>query len=86
MQVLKAIRVKHWLKNGLVFLPIIFSGRLTDSHLLLVSVISFFSFSFMASAIYLLNDIHDKDADAQHPRKRTRPIASGAVSVPLAVS
>lgn len=86
MQVLKAIRVKHWLKNGLVFLPIIFSGRLTDSHLLLVSVISFFSFSFMASAIYLLNDIHDKDADAQHPRKRTRPIASGAVSVPLAAA
>lgn len=84
LNILKAIRIKHWLKNGLVFLPIIFSGQLFDPTMLLSSFEAFLSFSFMASTIYLINDIKDKEKDANHPTKRERPIASGALSTKAA--
>lgn len=81
-----ALRIKHWLKNGLVFLPLIFSGKITDLGLDALALAAFLGFSMMASSIYLLNDIKDVEADRNHPTKRNRPIASGEVSLPIAIA
>lgn len=77
---LKLIRVKHWIKNLLVFLPVFFSGNifLTEKSSLLV--LAFFSFCFVSSIVYVVNDIKDIEKDRKHPVKKTRPLASGAIS------
>ena len=89
---LRLMRPLQWAKNALVFLPFLFAvdiawsvdsaGNVPD--LLLRLAILFLSFCGMASGVYVLNDLMDRDADRRHPRKRNRPIASGRVSVPLA--
>jgi len=84
MSILKLLRPKHWLKNFLIFIPVTFSGRLFDYNSFIQVLIGFFSFSFLASSIYILNDIRDVEADRQHEVKRNRPIASGAVGIPTA--
>lgn len=78
---IKLLRVKHWIKNLLVFLPLFFSGMLFDTKLLLISLVSFFLFSFVSSSIYILNDINDIESDRKHPKKKNRPLASGAISI-----
>jgi len=89
MKTLKLIfisaRPQQWLKNALVFAAVIFSGRFLNPEALLASAITFVAFCFLASAIYLLNDIVDREGDRLHPSKRTRPIASGALPVGIAV-
>ena len=78
------IRPQQWIKNGFVLIPMFFGGRLLNADDAIASVVTFFAFSFAASAIYCFNDIVDVDADRRHPVKCRRPIASGAVSVPTA--
>ena len=78
------IRPQQWIKNGFVLIPMFFGGRLLNVDDAIASVVTFFAFSFAASAIYCFNDIVDIDADRRHPVKCHRPIASGAVSVPTA--
>ena len=78
------IRPQQWIKNGFVLIPMFFGGRLLNADDVIASVVTFFAFSFAASAIYCFNDIVDIDADRRHPVKCHRPIASGAVSVPTA--
>ena len=78
------IRPQQWIKNGFVLIPMFFGGRLLNADDVIASVVTFFAFSFAASAIYCFNDIVDVDADRRHPVKCHRPIASGAVSVPTA--
>ena len=78
------IRPQQWIKNGFVLIPMFFGGRLLNVDDAIASVVTFFAFSFVASAIYCFNDIVDVDADRRHPVKCHRPIASGAVSVPTA--
>lgn len=78
------IRPQQWIKNGFVLIPMFFGGRLLNVDDAIASVVTFFAFSFAASAIYCFNDIVDVDADRRHPVKCHRPIASGAVSVPTA--
>lgn len=78
------IRPQQWIKNGFVLIPMFFGGRLLNADDVIASVVTFFAFSFVASAIYCFNDIVDVDADRRHPVKCHRPIASGAVSVPTA--
>ena len=78
------IRPKHWVKNLFVFMPLFFGGKITDIILLQNTIISFFAFCFAASAIYCYNDIIDIENDRKHTEKCKRPIASGAVSVPVA--
>lgn len=77
---LKLIRVKHWIKNFLIFLPLIFSKNINIANIILV-ILGFISFSLASSAIYIINDIKDKEKDSKHPTKKNRPIASGAISV-----
>ena len=68
------------MKNTFVFLPLFFSGDLFDAGKFLVTCAAFFAFSFAASAIYCLNDLVDIEADRSHPKKCTRPLASGLLS------
>ena len=77
----KTVRPVHWIKNSFVFAPLFFSGHFTDIDKLLRVFVIFFSFSAMASAVYCLNDIMDRERDRKHPVKCKRPIASGALSV-----
>lgn len=77
---LKLIRIKHYLKNFLVFAPLLFSGNFFEVTLLLKTLLSFIAFSFTASVVYIINDIRDVEKDKLHPIKKERPIASGKVS------
>ena len=78
---LKLMRLKHYIKNSLIFFPLIFSGKLTNINSFFCCLISFFAFSLSASFVYIINDIRDKENDAKHDIKKNRPIASGKVSV-----
>lgn len=78
---IKLIRPQQWVKNLFVFLPMFFSGNFVCVELWADALAVFFCFSFVASAVYCLNDIRDIEADRQHPVKRERPVASGDVSV-----
>jgi len=86
---LAAMRLNQWTKNSLVFAPLIFAyfdrdqqiQPLTDA---LRTVAAAATFCLLSSAVYLLNDLHDRDQDRSHPSKRFRPIAAGTVSPPLA--
>ena len=78
---LKLIRVKHWLKNGLVFLPLFFSINLFNNQYYLNAILSFIVFSFFASIVYVINDISDIEKDKLHPIKKKRPLAAGTISI-----
>jgi 4-hydroxybenzoate polyprenyltransferase len=80
-QYLALIRLKHWLKNGLVFFPAAFAGTLIHGAVFLTVLRGFFSFSFLASAIYIVNDIRDAESDRAHEKKKNRPIAAGLIGV-----
>ena len=90
----KALRPKQWIKNGLVFLPFVFAVNQVWSlsnlapvpSLLLQLVAVFLAFCAVSSAVYLLNDLMDRESDRRHPIKRYRPIASGKVTVPTAMA
>ncbi len=82
---LKLLRVNHYIKNLLIFLPLIFNGSLFNVKLLMITFISFLSFCFMASAIYIFNDLLDYEKDRVHPKKKLRPIASNKISKKRAI-
>ena len=79
--IIKLLRPAQWCKNAFVFLPLFFDKKFSDTHLLALTLLCFVIFSVAARAVYCLNDILDRKADALHPVKCKRPIASGAVSV-----
>ena len=89
----RLLRPLQWVKNGLVFLPFLFAvdiawavdGLEYVPALLARIAVVFLGFCSLSSAVYVFNDLMDRDADRTHPRKRERPIASGKVSVPVAV-
>lgn len=83
-EILRLIRPKQWLKNVFVLVPMFFGGALTDGATVYASVVTFFAFCFMASAVYCFNDIVDVEDDRRHPVKCSRPIASGTVSLKTA--
>ncbi|HLB73820.1 MAG TPA: UbiA family prenyltransferase, partial [Sedimentisphaerales bacterium] len=86
MRFLRLMRPSHWTKNVFVFAALVFGQRSSGTaEEVLVAVSSaiggFVCFCLASSAIYIFNDIIDRDADRSHPEKRRRPIASGAVGV-----
>ena len=91
---LKALRPKQWIRNGLVFFPLVFSVQVAWSldnlepvpGLIVRLLVLLAAFCALSSAVYLFNDLADREADRQHPVKRFRPIASGKVGVPLALA
>ncbi|HKT98391.1 MAG TPA: UbiA family prenyltransferase [Paraburkholderia sp.] len=83
--VLKEMRVHQWVKNVLIFVPLLSAHRFNDMQAVLAACIAFASFSLSASSVYLLNDMLDLDADRRHARKRSRPFASGRLPLSLGI-
>lgn len=86
---LHAIRPHQWVKNVLIFVPLVAGHQLGNAAAVIGALVAFVAFSLCASAVYVLNDVLDVEADRGHPVKRGRPFASGALpiawSVPLIV-
>ncbi|HEY6528106.1 MAG TPA: decaprenyl-phosphate phosphoribosyltransferase [Cellvibrionaceae bacterium] len=81
------LRPKQWIKNFFVFSPLVFSGSLTNTTSIIEATIATVFFCIASSTIYILNDYHDIEKDRLHPVKsKTRPLASGAVSKPAAIT
>ena len=77
---LKLMRIHHYIKNLLVFAALACSGMLFEGSKLLSCILGFAAFSLISSVVYIINDIMDREKDRCHPKKRHRPIASGAIS------
>lgn len=77
---LKLMRIKHYLKNLLIFLPLIFSMSFNNLENNINTFIGFILFSFVCSIVYIINDLGDIEKDKRHPKKCKRPLASGEVS------
>lgn len=84
VNLLRSLRPRQWTKNLFVFAGLIFSGELLDPHSAQLALAAFAVFCLLSSVVYLINDISDREADRLHPVKRHRPIASGALPVPIA--
>lgn len=83
---IRLIRARQWIKNLFVLAPLLFSGRALDGHWQAQALLAFVAFCAIASAVYLMNDVVDRESDRAHPQKRLRPVASGAISVRSAVA
>ena len=81
----RSLRPQQWTKNLFVFAGLLFSGHLLDRAAWPPALAAFLIFCGLSGAVYLVNDVLDRDADAQHPIKRDRPIASGALSTGVAL-
>lgn len=84
--ILKAIRIHQWVKNILIFTALLLSHNWFNHDALLLAVFAFFSFSFAASSIYLINDLIDLEADRKHRTKRYRPLAAGILPIQWAIA
>ena len=83
--IIKLMRPHQYVKNLFIFLPLFFAIKITDTELLFNTFIAFIAFSISASAIYTLNDYYDIEEDRLHPKKKKRPLASGAITKPQAI-
>ena len=77
----KALRLHQWLKNGLLLVPLLAAHQLADGAAWISLFWAFVAFSLCASSVYIANDLLDLESDRQHPRKRNRPFASGALAI-----
>lgn len=75
------MRVNHYIKNFLIFLPLFFGGLYTDISKVIICLIGFIAFSLASSIIYIINDINDIEKDRLHAVKKNRPLASGKVTI-----
>ena len=82
--IIKLIRIKHWVKNLLIYATMFLAMQVTLGNFGRLTI-GFFAFSFMSSVVYIINDIIDKEKDSKHEVKKNRPIASGRISVRLAI-
>jgi 4-hydroxybenzoate polyprenyltransferase/phosphoserine phosphatase len=82
----RVVRVHQWLKNLLVFVPLLTSFRITQTSGICASILAFVAFSLCASATYVTNDLLDIQSDRAHPRKRFRPLASGRLPIPVGIA
>ena len=78
----KAMRLHQWLKNALVFLPLLLAHKLFEFSALQQSATAFIAFGLCASSVYILNDLLDLADDRRHPEKKQRPFAAGSVPIP----
>jgi 4-hydroxybenzoate polyprenyltransferase len=77
---IRTMRVRQWIKNGFIFVPLVFDRKLTDLMYVSRAVAGFFLLCLVTSAVYIINDLVDIEADRAHPTKRRRPLPSGALS------
>ena len=82
----RSLRPQQWTKNLFVFAGLLFSGRLIDQAAWPAAIAAFLIFCGLSGAVYLVNDVLDRAADAQHPIKRHRPVASGALPPGVALT
>ncbi|WP_165793505.1 UbiA family prenyltransferase [Hyphococcus luteus] len=82
---LKAMRLHQWVKNVLIFLPLVLSHQIFEVGKVLDALAAFVGFSLCASATYIVNDILDIRADRRHPRKMNRPFAAGRIPIPQGI-
>ncbi|MEW6163518.1 MAG: decaprenyl-phosphate phosphoribosyltransferase [Pseudomonadota bacterium] len=80
------MRPHQWVKNGFVFVGLLFGHAWHDPEKLAQALAAFFAFSLLSSAVYVMNDLADREQDRLHPEKRHRPLASGAVGVRAALA
>lgn len=78
--IIKEMRVYQWVKNTLIFVPLLLSHTFANLELASVSLIAFIAFSLCASSVYIINDLCDIESDRKHPTKKFRPIAAGILS------
>ena len=81
---LELIRVKHWIKNILIFIPLV-SAKAVTCHSVIITVLGLLSFSFVSSFVYIVNDIKDIEKDKLHSKKKKRPLASGKIKKSIAI-
>lgn len=74
---LAGMRPHQWVKNALIFAPVVFARRALDPHAVLDVAAVFFLFCLLSGGMYLINDVLDRELDSGHPEKRKRPVASG---------
>ncbi len=79
------VRPRQWVKHLFVLAPLLFSGQLLDTQAVVAALGAFAVFCFLASGVYLINDVADVEADRAHPTKRMRPIAAGLIPARSAV-
>lgn len=79
------LRIRQWVKNAFVLAGVFFSDQLFDASTAAHAVVATIAFCFLSSAVYALNDIVDREADAAHPEKRHRPLVVGSVTVREAI-
>jgi 4-hydroxybenzoate polyprenyltransferase len=77
---LKLFRIKHYIKNLLIFIPLFFSVSFYDTLNILACIAGFIAFSLLSSIIYIINDIKDREKDKNHSTKRHRPLAAGTIT------
>ncbi len=85
MNLIRLLRIKDWAKNCFLFIPIFFASEIFNTEKVLAVLPGFLCFCLIASSIYIINDYRDIEDDKKHPEKSKRPLASGAVSKPLAL-
>jgi 4-hydroxybenzoate polyprenyltransferase len=85
LALLKNMRPKQWAKNALLFAALVFDRQLTNVPALLETLAGFMLFCLLSSSIYLINDLIDLEADRRHPKKKHRPLASGALPAAVAI-
>ncbi len=83
---IRLLRPHQWVKNGFVFVGLLFGNAWHDERTVFAAVAVFLAFCLVSSAVYVLNDLVDREQDRQHPEKRHRPLASGTVSVRAALA
>ena len=78
---MRSLRPSQWAKNLFVLAPAVFGGLLMDGQAVARVALALLAFCFASSAVYLINDLRDREEDRQHPLKRHRPLAAGPLSV-----
>jgi 4-hydroxybenzoate polyprenyltransferase len=77
----RLLRPAHWAKNVFVLAPVVFAQELTDPEAVRSALLAFVAFCLASSAVYIFNDIRDREEDRRHPLKQNRPLAAGTVSL-----
>jgi len=83
---IRLLRPHQWLKNGFVFVGLLFGHAWRDAAPVQAALAAFVAFCLLSSAVYVFNDLADREQDRRHPEKKKRPLASGAVGVPAALA
>jgi 4-hydroxybenzoate polyprenyltransferase len=83
---IRTMRPKQWLKNGFIFVPLLFDRKLDEPTFVIKTLIGFALLCLISSTVYLINDLADIKADQAHPTKRNRPLPSGKLSKPVAIA